>query len=148
MHVRPARPDDAETMAGFQRVMASETEGVRLDPQTVAAGVRAVFDDPRKGRYWVVEDDGQVVASLLTTPEWSDWRNVTVWWIQSLYVRPEYRRRGTFRMLYEHLRELVAADPGLLGIRLYVATGNAAAQRAYEAMGMDGEHYRLFEWME
>ncbi len=148
MHVRAARPDDVETMAGFQRMMASETEGIRLDPETVAAGVRAVFDDRRKGRYWVVEDDGQVVASLLTTPEWSDWRNATVWWIQSLYVRPEYRRRGAFRMLYEHLRELVAADPGLLGIRLYVAAGNAAAQRAYEAMGMDGEHYRLFEWME
>lgn len=147
MNVRPGRPDDVDTMVEFQVRMAMETEGVQLDGDAATAGVRAVFGDARKGRYWVVEDDGQVAASLLTTPEWSDWRNGTVWWIQSLYVRPEYRRRGAFRMLYEHLRELVAADPGLLGLRLYVATGNAAARRAYEAMGMDGEHYRLFEWM-
>jgi len=147
MFVRPGRREDADTIARFQVEMARETEGMCLDEATVAAGVRAVFADPRKGQYWVAEADGGVVASLLVTPEWSDWRNGTVWWVQSLYVRPEQRRSGAFRALYEHLRALVEADDELLGIRLYVAAGNAAAQRAYEAMGMDGARYRLYEWL-
>ena len=147
MHVRLGRLEDADTIVCFQAAMARETEGIRLDEATVSAGVRAVFADPRNGRYWVAEAGGEVVGSLLVTPEWSDWRNGTVWWIQSLYVRPEHRRGGVFRALNEHLRALVEADDGLLGIRLYVATGNAAAQSAYEAMGMDGEHYRLYEWL-
>jgi len=147
MHVRPGRPEDADTIVRFQVEMARETEGIDLDEPTVADGVRAVLADPGKGRYYVAEVDGDVAGSLLVTPEWSDWRNGTVLWIQSLYVRPEYRRAGAFRALYEYLRALVEADDTLFGIRLYVATSNAAAQRAYEAMGMDGEHYQLYEWM-
>jgi len=147
MQVRPGRLEDVETMAEFQTMMAMETEGIRLDRPTVEAGVRAVFADSNRGRYWVAEADGKVVGSLLITPEWSDWRNATAWWIQSLYVREEYRRRGVFRRLFEHVRKLIEADDGLLGLRLYVAADNAAAQRAYEAMGMDGRHYRMYEWM-
>jgi GNAT superfamily N-acetyltransferase len=147
MQVLPARIEDADVISRFQIEMARETEGISLDEATVRAGVRAVFEDPRKGSYWVAEADGEVVGSLLVTPEWSDWRNGTVWWIQSLYVLPQRRRDGVFRALYEHLRALVEADEALCGLRLYVAAGNAAAQRAYEAMGMDGEHYRTYEWM-
>ncbi len=147
MEIRPGRPEEADTMVEFQLKMAKETEGIRLDRATVAAGVRAVFADPRKGRYWVAEEDGQVAASLLVTPEWSDWGNATVWWIQSLYVREAHRRQGVFRMMFEHLRRLVEADDGLLGLRLYVAANNAAAQRAYEAVGMDCRRYRTYEWL-
>jgi GNAT superfamily N-acetyltransferase len=127
--------------------MAFETEGLKLDGATVRAGVRAVFSDASRGSYWVAEEGGEVVAGLLVVPEWSDWRNGTVWWIHSLYVRPEFRRRGVFRALFENLRGLVEADASLKGLRLYVERGNAAACRTYEAMGMDGEHYRLYEWM-
>ncbi|NLW51085.1 MAG: GNAT family N-acetyltransferase [Candidatus Brocadiaceae bacterium] len=147
MQVRPARAEDAEAIARSQRAMAWETERIRLDAATVAAGVRAVLDDPTRGRYWIAETDGQTVGVLLVTPEWSDWRNAWVWWIQSLYVLPAHRRTGVFGALYAHLRTLVEHDGTLAGIRLYVAADNLTARRAYEAMGMDGEHYRLFEWL-
>lgn len=127
--------------------MARETEGMELDLPTVTRGVEAVFDDPAKGQYWVAESDGRVVGSLLTTYEWSDWRNGTVIWIQSVYVLPEMRGSGVYRRLYEHLRERVAASPALMGIRLYVDRRNAAAQRVYERLGMSREHYETFEWM-
>ena len=134
-------------MARFQVEMAMETEGLRLDEETVRRGVRAVFENPHKGKYWVAEADGRVVASLLVVPEWSDWRNGTVWWIHSLYVREEFRRRGVFRALFENLRRLVQADDSLMGLRLYVAGENEAATKTYESLGMDGDHYRLYEWM-
>ncbi|MGC4006286.1 MAG: GNAT family N-acetyltransferase [Pirellulales bacterium] len=99
------------------------------------------------GRYFVIELDGRVVGSCLITYEWSDWRCGTVWWIQSLFVVPEARGRKLYRGLYEHLQALVAADPALRGLRLYVDERNAPAQAVYAKLGMNGEHYRVFEWM-
>jgi GNAT superfamily N-acetyltransferase len=145
--IRPARPEDAGAIAGFQILMARETEGLELDPALVDRGVAAVLADPAKGEYWVAESGGRVIASLLTTPEWSDWRAATVLWIQSVYVIPEARGRGVYRALYEHLKRRVEAAPELAGLRLYVDRRNAAARQVYEKLGMSREHYELFEWL-
>jgi GNAT superfamily N-acetyltransferase len=147
IRVRPAERADAEIIAGFQVAMARETEKLELDLPTVRLGVQAVFDDPRKGQYWLADCDVQVAGGLLTVPEWSDWRNGTVLWIHSVYIRPEFRRRGVFRALYSHLREMVEQRADLKGLRLYVDRRNRCAQQTYTAMGMDGEHYQMFEWM-
>ncbi|HYN19762.1 MAG TPA: GNAT family N-acetyltransferase [Thermoanaerobaculia bacterium] len=147
LEIRPARPEDAAAIVDFQIRMAIETEGLELDPSTVTRGVQAVFDDPAKGRYWVAESAGRVVGSLLTTYEWSDWRNGTVLWIQSVYVPLELRRSGVYRRLYESLRDRVLSSPDLRGIRLYVDRRNMAAQRVYERLGMSREHYEMFEWL-
>lgn len=127
--------------------MARETEGLELDPETVGRGVGAVFADPSRGEYHVAEAGGRMVGCLLVTPEWSDWRNGTVLWIQSLYVIAEMRGRGVYRRLYENLRARVQGSPGLRGIRLYVDKRNTAAQSVYARLGMTREHYELFEWM-
>ena len=147
IHIRPARAGDAATIADLQVRMALETEDVRLDGPAVLRGVQAVFDDPAKGQYWIAELDGQIAGCLLVLTEWSDWRNGTVWWVHSVFIRPESRRRGVFRAMYEHLRQTVEADPDLRGLRLYVDIRNVKAQKTYESLGMDGEHYRLYEWM-
>jgi ribosomal protein S18 acetylase RimI-like enzyme len=153
LHIRPGAadvPGDLETITDFQLRMARETEGLELDPGTVIRGVAAVLADPGKGSYWLAERDGStggIVGSLLTTFEWSDWRNGTVLWIQSVYVVPGERGRGVYRALYEHLKRRVENDPGLKGLRLYVDRRNAAAQEVYERLGMTREHYELFEWL-
>jgi GNAT superfamily N-acetyltransferase len=144
---REALRTDAKTIVDFQIAMARETEDLELDPAVCASGVMAVFENPMHGRYFVAEDDGHVVASTLITYEWSDWRNGVVWWIQSVYVAPEARRRGVYAGLYEYLQELAHRDSNIRGIRLYVDHRNTTAQQVYERLGMDGEHYRLFEWM-
>lgn len=144
---RPARVEEAELLIAFQEAMAAETEGLALDPAALRAGVRAVFEDPGKGEYWVAAERGAVLGCLLLTPEWSDWRNGRVLWIQSVYVVPAARGRGIFRFLYETIRRRVEDDPGLKGLRLYVERRNRGAQRAYEAVGMSQEHYVLYEWL-
>jgi GNAT superfamily N-acetyltransferase len=146
-HIRLGCRADAPVLADFQRRLARETEGLELDPATLRQGVDAVFDDISRGRYWVVEQGGELLACALVLTEWSDWRNGEVWWIHSLYVVPEARRQGHFKALYAHLLRQVEASPQLKGLRLYVAKGNQAARRAYEAMGMSDEHYILYEWM-
>ena len=144
---RDARQEDADDIVEFQIAMAEETEEVRLDRQVCSRGVRAVLDDSGLGRYYVPELDGKVVASTLITYEWSDWRNGIVWWIQSVYVVPGARKQGIYAGLYRYVQDLARADTHVRGIRLYVDRRNAAAQEVYSRLGMDGEHYRVFEWM-
>ncbi len=145
--IRLASIAEVPILIDFQLRMARESEGLELDPAVLRAGILGLFADPARGSYWVAEAGGQVVGCLLTTWEWSDWRAGTVVWVQSVYVVPEARRRGVYRRLYERVRGEVEASPDLRGIRLYVDKTNAAAQRAYERLGMTREHYDLYEWM-
>lgn len=151
LSIRPGEPGDAAAIVDFQLRMARETEELGLDPDTLRRGVAAVFADPGKGRYWIAErgrfETITAVGCLLTTFEWSDWRNGVILWIQSVYVVPEERGRGVYRALYERVRRQVEESPDLKGIRLYVEKRNAAAQRVYERLGMTREHYDLFEWL-
>jgi GNAT superfamily N-acetyltransferase len=144
---RNATPADAPAIVEFQLAMARETEDLELDRDLCTKGVDAVFAEPKHGQYFIAETAGQVIASLLITYEWSDWRNGVVWWIQSVYVRPEARGQGVYAGLYEHVKQLVQREPGIRGIRLYVDKRNARAQAVYARLGMNGEHYQVFEWM-
>ena len=144
---RDATLRDLIDIVDFQIAMARETENIALNRHICTRGVEAVFEDRGLGRYFVAEAGDSVVASLLITPEWSDWRNGMVWWIQSVYVRPEFRRRGIYAGLYQHVKAIAENNESVKGIRLYVDRTNVAAQEVYRRMGMNGEHYQVFEWM-
>ena len=142
---RKAQLRDADTIARFNAAMALETEHKALLPEVIGAGVRRLIDTPSMGFYLVGEAQGRVVACLLVTNEWSDWRNGLFWWIQSVYVEPGFRRQGVYRRLYEHVRSLAAQDAGVCGFRLYVEKDNLTAQRTYASLGMAETDYRIFE---
>ena len=143
--VRPAGVEDADTIAAFNRAMAGETEGLSLDPARVSAGVRAVFADPAKGFYLIAEEGGNPVGQLLVTPEWTDWRNGAFWWVQSVYVVPEARRKGVFRALLKAVESRAAEHAEVRGLRLYVHRHNQAAHRAYRRLGWRRADYDLYE---
>ncbi len=145
--IREAKEADSSFIVQFQLQMALETENLVLDETILQKGVAAVFADRLKGCYFVAEENGRVIASTLLTPEWSDWRNRTIQWIQSVYVVPEYRRKGVFKAMYGYIRSKVDKDRETGGIRLYVDSTNISAQKTYAALGMNGDHYRVFEWM-
>ncbi len=145
--VREATLEDAGIIARYNSDMATETEGKTLDPDRIGPGVAALLADASKGRYWVAEEEGQIVGQLMVTYEWSDWRNGNIWWIQSVYVHPKWRRSGAFRALYRHVESLAAAAPGVIGLRLYVEAGNTRAQQTYAALGMSKPNYLVMEAM-
>ena len=147
MIIRQATEADAASIVEFQLAMAWETESLKLDEPTVEKGVTAVFADSSKGTYYVAEASGKVLGSLLTTFEWSDWRNGTVLWIQSVYVRPVYRKQSIFSKLYKHIQQMVVNSNNLRGIRLYADKTNTSAHGVYEHLGMTAEHYQMYEWM-
>lgn len=145
MKIRRARLSDAATIADYNARMAWETERLRLDLKRVTRGARALIKDEAKGFYFVVEIDGKIAGQLLITFEWSDWRNGNFWWIQSVYVAPEFRERGVFRALYAHVHMLAKSRRDVCGLRLYVEHENGRAQKAYARLGMKEAHYKIFE---
>jgi ribosomal protein S18 acetylase RimI-like enzyme len=143
--VRRAVPADAPVVVEFNRCLALETEAKTLDPDVLSRGVAAGLADPHRALYFVAEEAGTVVGQVMVTKEWSDWRNGWIWWIQSVYVRADWRRRGVFRLLYEHVHRSAAADLEVIGLRLYVEHENHAAQETYLALGMERTGYLVLE---
>jgi ribosomal protein S18 acetylase RimI-like enzyme len=143
--VRPAALADLDALVRFSAAMAKETEGRRLGPARLRKGVRAVLTSRARGRYLVAAAGARVVAQMLITYEWSDWRNGVFWWIQSVYVEPSTRRRGVYRTLHAHVVREARERGDVCGVRLYVEKDNAAARAAYAGLGMTATAYRIYE---
>lgn len=149
VQIRRAHAADADVIASFNIAMARETEGKRLLPQVVASGVRRLIAEPALGFYLVAEAaEGEVVAALMVTTEWSDWRNGRFWWLQSVYVRPGWRRRGVFRAMYSYVTASATLEPDVCGFRLYVERDNRNAQVTYRSLGMRETDYLLLEQLQ
>ncbi len=135
---------DLVTITHSNIQMAMETEHKQLDAYVVTGGVRAALEDANKGIYFVAEIGGKVVGQLMITHEWSDWRNGDVWWIQSVYVQPDFRKLGVFKKLHAHTRRQ-AINAGAVMIRLYVEKENTRAQKVYTDLGLGMTDYLLME---
>ena len=147
MNIRLAERNDCQALVEFNQAMAFETEGKTLDTQILQSGVESVFHDEKKGFYVVAEEDGHIVGGLMVTFEWSDWRDNWFWWIQSVYLLPEYRGRGIYRLLYEFVKESAREKGDVCGFRLYVEKENTRAQAVYEKLGMEETYYLMYEEM-
>jgi GNAT superfamily N-acetyltransferase len=143
--IRPSTPADASVIAGFNARLALETEHLQLDPTRLRAGVDAVLAEGNKGTYWVAEAGGEVVGQLMITFEWSDWRNGSFWWIQSVYVRADWRSRGVFKALYKHVHQQAKSRNDACGLRLYVERDNQRARQLYQRLGLRPTSYELYE---
>lgn len=145
INIRRATPADADFIVASNIAMAQETEGMALPETVTRPGVAAALSDESLGFYLLAEVDGRPAGQLMITFEWSDWRNGLFWWIQSVYVRPEFRRRGVYRALHQHVADAAQSQGGVCGLRLYVEQDNATAQQVYESLAMRRTRYRMYE---
>lgn len=149
LKIRKASLADVSEIIEFNIRMAAETEQKELLREEIEPGVHGLFNRPQYGFYVVAEAGGKVVGSLMVTYEWSDWRNGVFWWIQSVYVIPEFRRKGVYRAMYSRLKEMASDAIGdgeaICGFRLYVEKENEVAQKTYSSLSMDETHYKMFE---
>jgi ribosomal protein S18 acetylase RimI-like enzyme len=145
IQVRQAMAADVDCVCAFNQLLAHETEGKTLDAALVRAGVAAVLADAAKGLYFLAQEGTVILGQMGLTYEWSDWRNGWFWWIQSVYVRPEARRRGVCRLIWESIRQAARANPQVIGLRLYVEKGNARAHATYRSMGLEWTTYQVME---
>ncbi|MDE3056528.1 MAG: GNAT family N-acetyltransferase [Bacteroidota bacterium] len=143
--IRPARLSDKDIIADFNAAIARETEHVELNRERLIAGIEALLSDHAKGFYLLAESSGRVVGQTMITYEWSDWRNGTFWWIQSVYVHPDFRKGGVFTQLFRRIEKEAKQRADVCGLRLYVERRNARAQLTYEKLGMKKTIYDLYE---
>jgi GNAT superfamily N-acetyltransferase len=142
---RLAKLSDAQVIADFNIGLAKETEGLDLDPKTILRGVQRLLEKPQFGFYIVAERSGEVAGALMITYEWSDWRDGEIWWLQSVYVRQEFRRCGVFKQLMEDVRQRAKNNPDYRCFRLYVDNENGRAQKVYLDVGFHESNYKVFE---
>ena len=146
MIVRKANIKDVNKIAEYNYNLAFETEDKKLNMEVLTKGVTALLKDENKGVYHVCEIDGNIVGQIMYTFEWSDWRNGTFLWIQSVYVDKNYRGKGVFKTLYNHIKNICDKDKNICGIRLYVERENYVAQKTYKSLGMEECNYYMYEY--
>lgn len=146
-HVRRATMSDLDTLVSFSLALCGESEGRLLDRDVVRTGIRTMLD----GHDWIilvaVNDAGRVVGEIMVGGrEWYDWANGEFWWITSVYVHPDWRRRGVGRALYTKVRELArSASPKVVGIRGCVRQDNTIAHAALNKLNRRYSGQLVFE---
>ncbi len=143
--IREASLADLPAIVEFALALAAESEAITLDSEVVARGARGFLDQPAYGFYLVAECQGQIAGSVMITFEYSDWRDGVYWWVQSVYVRPEFRRRGVYRSLYRAVKEKAARQGDVRGLKLYVADHNQLGRQVYRSLGMKETYYLVME---
>jgi len=144
INIREANSNDLSILVDNNQALAQETESLELNKTILRDGIKQALKR-RECHYFVAMMDGNVVGQSMITYEWSDWRNGVIWWIQSVYVLPRYRKQGVFRSLFLHIENLARSNPQVKAIRLYVMNNNNNGQRTYKNLGMDDSGYIVFE---
>lgn len=142
--IREAVTSDIPILAQHNQALANETENIQLHSETILSGVSNALDR-EDCHYFVAEINGEVAGQTMVTYEWSDWRNGVMWWIQSVYVRPEFRNKGIFRALFRHIEQLARNRPDVRALRLYVMQDNQSGKSTYTALGMQNSGYIVYE---
>jgi len=145
LSVRMGQGKDADALVKFNMALAWETEQKQLSLPLVNKGVQTLLKNPQYGFYVVAEKSSEIIGAFMVTFEWSDWRCGLFWWIQSVYVKPEFRQRGVFRRLYEYLKGKASHESNVCGFRLYVEQSNHTALSTYEKVGMKNTSYKVYE---
>lgn len=143
--IRAAAAEDATLISDCNRAMARETEGMDLREDVILSGVRRLIARPEYGFYLIAQRGDDIAGTLMVTTEWSDWRDGLFWWIQSVYVMPDFRRQGVYSAMYNFIRERARDTPDVCGYRLYVERENTVAQKTYQSLGMHETDYYLYE---
>ena len=146
MKIRRATLDDVSIIAKYNYNLAFETEDKKLNMSILTNGVKRLIEDESKAVYHVCEIDGKIVGQIMYTYEWSDWRNGTFLWVQSVYVNKENRGMGVFKALYTYIKDMCDKDENICGIRLYVERENYVAQNTYSNLGMNECNYHMYEY--
>lgn len=144
IRIRDAVPGDAEVIAEYNAAMALETENLTLPWDVLLQGVQRALGDDGICLYFVAESGDRVVGQCMITYEFSDWRNGWLWWFQSVYVHPDFRRRGVFRMLFDHAKRAAAERGDVRALRLYVEEENDVGKRTYSSLGMKHAGYEVW----
>ena len=132
--IRYAEPRDVAAIVGLVRELATyerAPDQVQLTEDLLSA---ALFGDRPAAYCHVVEDDGVVVGMALWFVNFSTWVGKHGIYLEDLFVKPEYRRRGYGRALLETLAR-TAVERGYGRLEWAVLDWNTPAIEFYDSLG-------------
>lgn len=143
LKVRRAELKDLDKLIGFAYEEAREAEGAEMVPATLRTGIMTALINKEIAIYWVLVDrDDEPVGNVSALKEWSNWNAGFYWWIQSMYISPQYRGKGYLPLLLNTVNA-EAKKQGALDLRLYVYKDNVRAIKAYEKTGFVEAKYNI-----
>lgn len=143
--LRRAEEKDLDILVDFNNRIALESEGHPLDLAVLRNSMKHILEDERKGIYWLACDGEKVIGQMMYVFEWSTWQDKNYMWLTDLYVLPEYRKQGVFKLLNQHLLDFYQKSPDIIGVRFYVAKTNTAVVPLYRRIGWKESKYNLWE---
>lgn len=146
MTIRRARPEDAAAITAMIHALAefeNAAEQCTVSEKQITA---ALFGDTPAMHGHVADVDGEVAAMALWFLNFSTWDGVAGIYLEDLFVRPEFRRRGLARALLAALAA-ECLDNGYTRLSWAVLNWNADAIALYDGVGAEPQRewttYRL-----
>ena len=132
--IRRARPGDEVEIVAMIHELAAFEEAADECTVTVEQLSTALFSGQPTVHAHIVEIDGQAAATALWFLNFSTWDGVAGIYLEDLFVRPAFRRRGLAEALLSELaRECV--EHGYTRLSWAVLNWNANAIALYDAVG-------------
>jgi GNAT superfamily N-acetyltransferase len=145
-NIRPATADDVADITAMIHELAEFEHAAQHCTVTEKQLSTALFGDPATVHAHVAEVDGEVAAMALWFLNFSTWDGAAGIYLEDLYVRPAFRRRGLARGL---LTTLAAhcVHSGYTRLSWAVLNWNSDAIALYDGVGGQPQHewttYRL-----
>jgi GNAT superfamily N-acetyltransferase len=132
--IRPARPDDAETLAALIRELATY-EKLEVQARATPEALRRDLFGPRPfAEALVAEVDGGPVGFALFFHNYSTFRGEPGLYLEDLFVRPEHRGLGIGKALLASLAR-IALERGCGRLEWSVLDWNAPSIGFYRSLG-------------
>lgn len=136
IRIEPAMPDDVPLMLDFVRELAeyeNEPESAQATPQQLH---EALFGARPAAEAVIARFEGEPAGWALWFQNFSTWTGLPGLWLEDLYVRPRFRRRGVGRALFAYLARL-CRERGYGRLEWSVLDWNTPALDFYRALGSE-----------
>ena len=100
---------------------------------------RELMRSPELAECYFVECDGQIAGYMLLSYMFSHECGGMAMWLEELYIRPAFQRRGIGHACFSYIKEHI--EPHVQRIRLEIEPDNDGALRLYKAMGYEPLSY-------
>ena len=147
MEIRDGIMEDLNPVIQMQMDLAYETEnGLKLNKNKLKLGVeKCLLDNDNnnlKPFYIVASIDNNIVGFIGISPEWSDWWGTEYWWVISIFVKSQYRRKGVATKLFQYVLNK-SKMKNIQTVNLRVEKLNANAIAFYKTIGfvIDDSHH-------
>ncbi|MBD0320423.1 MAG: GNAT family N-acetyltransferase [Gemmatimonadetes bacterium] len=140
--VRAAARDDVPRLVALMADFYGEA-GFPLPTTAAAHAFGSLLDDPRLGRVWILEADGEAAGFIVLTVAFSMEFGGLRGFVDDLFVRPRFRGRGLAAAGLAEARR-TALEMGARALCVEAGAENGPARRVYERAGfVDGERLLL-----